>query len=83
MENTNNKKIISINGLIDEDQCYQKVQELRWSEEVKCPWCDSSNIVKNGHNSKFQVFFPLFSKKYYIIFLDFKQALKKNIYSYV
>jgi len=25
---------------------------LRWPKEVKCPWCDSSNIVKNGRDSK-------------------------------
>jgi transposase-like protein len=52
MEKINDEKIININGLIDEDKCYQKVRELRWPKEVKCPWCDSSNIVKNGRDSK-------------------------------
>jgi len=52
MEKINNEKIININGLIDEDKCYRKVRELRWSKGVKCPWCNSSNIVKNGYDSK-------------------------------
>jgi hypothetical protein len=36
MENTKDEKMININGLIDESKCYQKVRELRWSEDVIC-----------------------------------------------
>ncbi|MEN8907718.1 MAG: hypothetical protein ABF289_17350 [Clostridiales bacterium] len=43
MEKINDEKIININGLIDEDKCYQKVRGLRWSKKVECYWCDSSN----------------------------------------
>jgi transposase-like protein len=39
---------ININGLIDEAKCYQTVRELRWSNGLSCPCCNSRNVVKNG-----------------------------------
>ncbi|MEN8905244.1 MAG: hypothetical protein ABF289_04720 [Clostridiales bacterium] len=33
MKKINDEKIININGLINEDKCYQKVRELRWSKK--------------------------------------------------
>jgi transposase-like protein len=42
-------KSININGLVDEAKCYQTVRELRWKEGLKCAWCNSPKVVKNGH----------------------------------
>lgn len=44
------ERIINISGLIDERKCYQKVRELRWPQETVCPWCESKEVVKNGHD---------------------------------
>lgn len=52
MHDTKEERIINIGGLIDEIKCYQKVRELRWSNEIFCPWCNSNNIVKNGREKE-------------------------------
>jgi len=41
---------INIQGLIDNDKCYQMVRDLRWSDGVKCPHCQSTEVAKNGHD---------------------------------
>ena len=30
---------ISITNLIDENQCYETIRRLRWSDGIKCPFC--------------------------------------------
>lgn len=49
MKNEKKEIIINIGGLIDQQKCYQKVRELRWSDEPKCVCCNSNNVVNNGH----------------------------------
>ncbi len=38
--------LISIKRLISEEQCYETIRHLRWSDEVRCPHCDSEQIIK-------------------------------------
>jgi transposase-like protein len=45
--------IISIKNLISETQCYEVGRQLRWSDGVYCPHCDSKNTLKRGrHNTQ-------------------------------
>ena len=41
---------VNIQGLIDNAKCYQMVRQLRWPEQVECPHCHATQIVKNGHD---------------------------------
>ena len=43
---------INIKQLIDDRQCYKTVRELRWSEGLTCPFCDSSRVIKRGFDDK-------------------------------
>ena len=31
--------------LIDDQKCFQTVRELRWPEGVRCPHCDSTQVI--------------------------------------
>ena len=42
---------IAIHRLIDDAKCFDMVRELRWPEGVRCPHCESDQVVKNGHDS--------------------------------
>lgn len=44
--------MLSIDRLIDDAKCYEVVRELRWSEGVKCPHCDASQVIKRGFRKK-------------------------------
>ena len=46
--------MIKIQDLIDEQQCYEKVRKLRWSDGVSCPHCmgSSEDIVKRGKSGR-------------------------------
>jgi transposase-like protein len=44
--------MISIKGLISEEQCYETVRQLRWSSKIRCPHCDSARIIKRGQHNK-------------------------------
>ena len=42
----------TIRSIVDDRLCYEKVRELRWSEGVKCPHCQSDRYKRHGyHNS--------------------------------
>lgn len=41
---------INLSTLIDDAKCYQIVRQMRWSTGVRCPRCDSSEVVKNGRD---------------------------------
>jgi transposase-like protein len=47
MENSS----ISIKRLINEEQCYEAIRQLRWSDKIRCPYCDSEHIIKRGRHS--------------------------------
>ena len=42
--------VIKIKKLVSDEQCYETVRGLRWPEGVKCPHCDSGNIIKRGRD---------------------------------
>ena len=39
---------IQIKNLIDDKKCYEIVRELRWSEGITCPHCNSKKVTKRG-----------------------------------
>lgn len=43
--------ILQILDIVDDRLCYEKVRELRWSEGVKCPHCQSTKHKRNGHHN--------------------------------
>jgi transposase-like protein len=43
--------LVNIQTLIDEAKCYEIVRQLRWPTGVRCPACDSSEIVKRGKHT--------------------------------
>jgi transposase-like protein len=43
--------LVNIQTLIDEAKCYEVVRQLRWPTGVRCPVCDSSEIVKRGKHT--------------------------------
>jgi transposase-like protein len=40
-----------IQDLVDDRLCYEKIRELRWSEGVKCPHCQSAKHKRHGHHN--------------------------------
>jgi transposase-like protein len=41
---------LQIQSLIDDERCYEAVRKLRWSGGVKCPHCQSNEIIKRGRD---------------------------------
>lgn len=39
---------INLLKLMGDEACYNLLREIRWSEGVKCPHCQSDHIVKDG-----------------------------------
>lgn len=47
--------LLNIQHLIDDAKCYAVVREMRWSDGVRCPHCESGKIKKRGfHNQQSQ-----------------------------
>lgn len=42
--------LINILGIIDDAKCYEVVRHLRWPDGVRCPPCDSSQVVRQGRD---------------------------------
>jgi transposase-like protein len=42
--------LINLQNLIDDEKCYATIRQLRWTEGVSCPKCDSKRIVKQGRD---------------------------------
>lgn len=42
---------INILDLVTEESCYDLLREVRWSEGVHCPYCQSHSVVRNGPSS--------------------------------
>jgi transposase-like protein len=42
--------VVNILGITDDAKCYELVRRLRWPEGVRCPHCDSAQIVKQGRD---------------------------------
>lgn len=43
--------MLKILSILDDKKCYEEVRSLRWPNGVVCPFCDSPEVVKNGHHS--------------------------------
>lgn len=43
--------LVNIQTLIDEAKCYEVVRQLRWPTGIRCPTCESSEIVKRGKHT--------------------------------
>ena len=39
---------VNIKNPIDEVQCYRTVRELRWPDGIRCPSCESTQVIKRG-----------------------------------
>ena len=50
MKDLNLASLPRIVGLIDETKCFEAVRELRWSEGVRCARCNSTDVIKHGHD---------------------------------
>ena len=37
---------VNIKNLVDDDQCYQTVRELRWPDGITCLSCESTQVIK-------------------------------------
>lgn len=44
--------MLSLQKLIDDSKCYKTVREMRWPQGVRCPHCDSGDILKQGFDEK-------------------------------
>jgi transposase-like protein len=42
--------LVNILGIIDDAKCYEVVRGLRWPDGVRCPDCESDQIVKQGRD---------------------------------
>jgi len=43
--------LVNIQTLIDEAKCYEVIRQLRWPTGIRCPTCESSEIVKRGKHT--------------------------------
>ena len=44
------KMLIGIKDVIEDRLCYEKIRELRWSEGVRCPHCNSLSYRRKGRH---------------------------------
>jgi transposase-like protein len=42
--------MVNIQALIDDAKCFDTVRSLRWPDGVRCPDCDSAEVVKKGRD---------------------------------
>jgi transposase-like protein len=42
--------MLNIQALIDDAKCYDTVRSLRWPDGVRCPDCDSGQVIKRGRD---------------------------------
>ena len=44
-------ELVNLGSLLDDAQCFALVRQHRWPEEVRCPGCDSTEVVRAGHDA--------------------------------
>lgn len=47
---------VKIQDIVSEDYCFEKVRELRWTNGVHCPACNSHNVKKDGMRTSRQCY---------------------------
>jgi len=40
--------MINIGMLVNETECYRMIREMRWKSEIKCVYCGSAEVKKDG-----------------------------------
>ena len=40
--------LVNLSGLMDDAKCFALVRQHRWPEDVRCPGCDSSSVIRDG-----------------------------------
>ena len=40
--------MLQLRSLVDDAKCFETVRHLRWPQGVRCPHCDSSQVVRKG-----------------------------------
>lgn len=41
---------VRIQDLLDAEQCYDRLRELRWPEGRQCSHCDSQRVIRRGYH---------------------------------
>jgi transposase-like protein len=44
--------LINLSALLDEAKCFELVRQHRWPEGVHCPGCNSTRVIRNGHDER-------------------------------
>ena len=42
--------LITLSSLIDDAKCFALIRQHRWPSGVRCPECDGTPVVRNGHD---------------------------------
>ena len=42
--------LVSLSGLLDDAKCFALVRQHRWPGGVRCPGCESSMVIRDGHD---------------------------------
>jgi transposase-like protein len=40
--------MLQLRSLVDDAKCFETVRQLRWPQGVRCPHCDSAQVVRKG-----------------------------------
>ena len=43
-----NPSLVNLQTLIDDAKCFEVLRQIRWSEGVTCPNCQSQQVIKRG-----------------------------------
>ena len=43
-----NPSLVNLQTLIDDAKCFEVLRQIRWSEGVTCPSCQSKQVIKRG-----------------------------------
>ncbi len=43
-------ELVNLASLLDDAKCFALVRQHRWPEQVQCPGCDSTVVVRAGHD---------------------------------
>ena len=42
--------LVNLSGLLDDEKCFALVRQHRWPDGVRCPGCESSVVIRDGHD---------------------------------
>jgi len=42
--------LVNLSTLLDDAKCFELVRQHRWPEGIRCPTCDSTTVIRNGHD---------------------------------